>query len=89
MKKKIAIILSLLLCVSMFPMEAQAAIKSAGEPTEVESLISSENLEHNFVKVTAMGDTLQIEVETSVKAAEYNYSLVKIGATKREWAGRV
>ncbi|MGN0721592.1 MAG: transglutaminase-like domain-containing protein [Anaerovoracaceae bacterium] len=89
MKKKIAIILSLLLCVSIFPMEAQAAIKSAGEPAEVESLISSENLEHNFVKVTAMGNTLQVEVETSVKAAEYNYNLVKVGATKGEWAGRV
>ena len=45
----------------MFPMEAQAAIKSAGEPTEVESLISSENLEHNFVKVTANGTSLYVE----------------------------
>ena len=63
MKKKIAIILSLLLCVSMFPMEAQAAIKSAGEPTEVESPISSENLEHNFVKATATGSSPYVEAD--------------------------
>lgn len=75
MKKKIAIILSLLLCVNIFPMDAQAAIKSAGEPTEVESLISGENLEHNFVKVTAMGEKLRIEVETPIKAERFSVSV--------------
>lgn len=75
MKKKIAIILSLLLCVSMFPMEAQGVIKSAGAPAEVESLISSKNLEHNFVKVTAQGEQLRIEVETPIEAERFSISV--------------
>lgn len=87
MKKKIAIILSLLLCVSMFPMEAQAAIKSAGEPTEVESLISSENLEHNFVKVTAMGSSLYVEGESPIEMSKLGVSVRKVKTdTKSYWS---
>ena len=78
MKKKIALILSLLLCVSMFPMEAQAAIKSAGEPAEVESLISSENLEHNFVKVTAMGSSLYVEGESPIEMSKLGVNVRKV-----------
>ena len=88
MKKTMAIILSIMLCICMIPAQALGVVKNAGTPAEVDSLISSENLEHNFVKVTAMGSTLQVEVETPVKASEYNYSLVKVGAEKSQWAGR-
>lgn len=87
MKKKIAIILSLLLCVSMFPMEAQAAIKSAGEPAEVESLISSENLEHNFVKVTANGTSLYVEGESPLEMSKLGVSVRKVKTdTKSHWS---
>lgn len=85
MKKKIALILSLLLCVSMFPMEAQAAIKSAGEPTEVESLISSENLEHNFVKVTANGTSLYVEGESPIEMSKLGVSVRKVKTDKTSY----
>ncbi len=52
-KKKIGMILALSLTISMIPTPASAALKSAGSPTEVQSLVSSKGLEHNFVKITA------------------------------------
>lgn len=87
-KKRIGLLLVLSLIISMIPAPASAALKSAGSPTEVQSLVSSENLEHNQVKVTANGTTLQIEVETSVKAAEYNFNVIKADSTKSVWVGR-
>ena len=73
----------------MIPAPASAALKSAGTPTEVQSLVSSENLEHNFVNVTANGSTLQIEAETPVKNVdEYNINVVKVGG-KSTWVARI
>ena len=87
-KKKIGMILALSLAISMIPAPASAALKSAGTPTEVQSLVSSTALEHNFVKITANGTTMNIEVETPVKADEYNISIRRSGENSSVWAGR-
>ena len=52
MKKKLTLLLVFALVLTMIPAPASAALKSAGSPTEVQTLVSSENLEHDFVKVT-------------------------------------
>lgn len=88
MKKRIGLLLALSLIISMIPAPASAALKSPGEPTEVQSLVSSERLEHNWVKINANGTSLQIEAETSVKAAEYNFNVIKADDTKSVWVGR-
>lgn len=88
MKKTIGVMLIVVLVLGMMPMQADAAVKNAGTPTVVDSLISSENLEHEWVKVTAKGTALEIEVETSIKADEYNFNVVKVGDTKSVWVGR-
>ena len=90
MKRKLVMLLALSLVISMIPAPASAALKSAGTPTEVQSLVSSANLEHNFVNVTAKGSTLQIEAETPVKNVdEYNINVVKVGAKSSTWIARV
>lgn len=89
MKKKLTLLLVFALVLTMIPAPASAALKSAGSPTEVQTLVSSENLEHNFVKVTANGSTLDIEVETPVVASEYNFNVIKVGNTGGVWVGRV
>ena len=88
MKKKLTLLLVFALVLSMIPAPASAALKSAGSPTEVQTLVSSENLEHNFVKVTANGSTLHIEAETPVKSPEYNISVRQKGRNASDWAGR-
>ena len=62
----------------MIPMQATAAVKRAGTPAKVQSLTSSENLEHNFVNVTANGTSLDVEVETPIQASEFNVSVRKV-----------
>ncbi|GEM_PF-3431558 len=42
MKKKIGVVLALSLVISMIPASASAALKSAGSPTEVQTLVSGE-----------------------------------------------
>ena len=88
MKKKLALILTLSLVFSMMPSQASAALKSAGTPTKVQTLVSSEKLEHNFVNITADGQTLHIEAETPVKSTEYNISVRQSGKNSSVWAGR-
>lgn len=88
MKRRIGLLLVLSLVISMIPAPASAALKSAGDATEVQSLVSSENLEHNQVKVNANGTSLLLEAETSVKAAEYNFNVIKVGETRSVWVGR-
>lgn len=88
MKKKLALILTLSLVFSMMPAQASAALKSAGSPTKVQTLVSSEKLEHNFVNITADGQTLHIEAETPVKSTEYNISIRQSGKNSSVWAGR-
>lgn len=87
-KKSLVLLLALSLVISMIPTQAFAVVKSVGAPKEVQSLTSSENLEHNFVKVTANGASLQIEVETPIKAAEFGFNVIKVGNTKGDWVGR-
>ena len=90
MKKRIAMFLALALIVTMIPANASAALKNAGTPTEVTSLVSNENLEHNFVNVTANGTTLEIDVETPFSASEYNISVRKTGSGQKSvWIARV
>lgn len=88
MKKSIGLILTISLIIAMIPAPASAALKSAGSPTEVQSLISSESLEHNWVKLTVSGTSLLIEAETTVKATEYNFNVIKANETKSVWVGR-
>ncbi len=88
MKRKLVMLLALSLVISMIPAPASAALKSAGTPAEVQSLVSSENLKHNFVNVTANGSTLQIEAETPVKNVdEYNFNVREVGGSST-WVGR-
>lgn len=82
MKKKLTLLLVFALVLTMIPAPASAALKSAGSPTEVQTLVSSENLEHNFVKVTANGSTLHIEAETPVVNPIYGINVIKVGNTK-------
>ena len=90
MKRKLVMLLALSLVISMIPAPASAALKSTGTPTEVQSLVSSENLKHNFVNVTANGSTLQIEAETPVKNVdEYGINVRKVKVdTESTWVGR-
>lgn len=90
MKKKIlSVFLIAVMLVTLMPCSAFGAIKSAGTATNTSSLVSSENLEHNFVKVTANGSSLYVEVETPIKASEFNVSVVKTGQKKSSWVCRV
>lgn len=80
MKKKIlSVFLIAVMLVTLMPCSAFGAIKSAGTATNTSSLVSSENLEHNFVKVTANGSSLYVEVETPIKAAKFGVAAVKAG----------
>ncbi len=77
-KKSLVLLLALSLVISMIPTQAFAVVKSVGAPKEVQSLTSSENLEHNFVKVTANGESLYVEAETPIEASEFNVSVRKV-----------
>lgn len=44
MKKKLTLLLVFALVLTMIPAPASAALKSAGSPTEVQTLVSGENL---------------------------------------------
>ncbi len=87
MKKRISLLLAVLLMITMLPAQASAVVKNVGTPVETDTLISSENLEHNFVKVTADGDTLNIEVETPIQADQFSISVrgVKPAAKTNDW----
>ena len=80
MKKSIALLMILTLIMTMIPGCAFAAIDDVAEPTEVTELFSSENLEHNFVKVTASGSTLKVEVETPIEACKFGLGYRKVGS---------
>ena len=90
MKKSIALVLILTLVMTMIPGSALAAVKKVEAPREVTELISSEGLEHNFVKVTASGRTLSFEVETPIEASEFNVSVRRVNPAsgKSEWDNR-
>jgi len=90
MKKNIALVLILTLVMTMIPGSALAAVKKVDEPREVTELLSSEGLEHNFVKVTASGRTLRFEVETPIEASEFNVSVRRVNpaSSKSEWDNR-
>lgn len=83
MKKSIALLMILTLIMTMIPGYAFAAIDEVAEPTEVTELISSENLEHNFVKVTASGSTLKVEVETPIEAYKFGLGYRKVGSGQK------
>lgn len=89
-KKGLALLLALALVVTLIPASAFAAVEEVDEPTEVYEFISSENLEHNFVKVTASGSTLTVTVETPIKAEVVSIGSRPVGpGTKNNWAGRM
>lgn len=77
-KKSLILLLAFSLVISMIPAQASAVVKSVGAPKEVQSLTSSENLEHNFVNVKANGESLDVEVETPIAASEFNVSVRKV-----------
>ncbi|MBQ4649815.1 MAG: transglutaminase domain-containing protein [Firmicutes bacterium] len=77
-KKSLAVLMIFVMVMTMMPATAFAAIEEVAEPAEVTELISSTGLEHNFVKVTASGRTLSFQVETPVKAVEFNASVRKV-----------
>ncbi len=87
MKRRISLLLAVLLVITMLPAQASAVVKNVGTPVETDTLISSENLEHNFVKVTADGDTLNIEVETPIQADQFSISVrgVKPATSTNDW----
>lgn len=87
-KKILSVFLVAIMLVTMMPCTAFGAIKSTGTATKVDSLVSSDNLEHNFVNVTANGSMLDVEIETPIKASEFNASVVKIGQKESKWALR-
>ena len=89
-KKSIALLLILTLVMTMMPASASAALKKVSAPSETTELISSENLEHNFVKITADGYSLDYEVETPIKAEEFNISVRRVNPSsgKSEWDSR-
>ena len=90
MKKKIlSVFLIAVMLVTLMPCSAFGAIKSAGTATNTSSLVSSENLENNFVTVTANRRSLYVEGETPIKASEFNVSVVKTGQKKSSWVCRV
>lgn len=89
-KKSLAILLALALVVTLIPAESFAVVKEVAAPREVTQLISSENLEHNFVKVTASGSSLTIEVETPIKAEVISIGTREVGPNKKSvWRGRM
>ncbi len=91
MKKSISLVMTLVMIMTMIPGSALAAVKKVEAPREVTELVSSEGMEHNFVKVTANGRTLNFEVETPIKASEFNVSVRRTNpaSSKSEWDSRV
>ncbi len=90
MKKSITIMMIIALVLTMIPTSAFAEVKSVAAPREVSELVSSEGMEHNFVKVTASGRTLSFQVETPIKASEFNVSVRRVNpaSSKSEWDSR-
>lgn len=90
MKKYITVIMIMALVLTMIPAPAFAVVEEIAEPAEVTEFISSENLEHNFVKVTASGSKLTVTVETPIQAEVVSIGTRKVGpGTKNEWKGRM
>ena len=85
-KKSLAVLMIFIMVMTMMPATAFAAISTVDAPREVSQLISSEGLEHNFVKVTTSGSSLYFEVE----ATEFNVSVhrVKPASSKSDWDSR-
>ena len=89
-KKSTALLLVFALVITMIPASASAAVKKVEEPIEVTELLSSENLEHNFIKVTASGSSLTVEVETPIAAEVVSIGTRSVEAgSKNAWAGRM
>ena len=90
MKKSIALITILALVLTMIPGQAFAAISSVKAPKLVNQLISSEHLEHNYVNVYTDGSNLYFDVQTPIKASEFNISVRRTvpAASKSEWDSR-
>lgn len=89
-KKSLAVLMIFVMVMTLIPTTALAAVKKVEEPREVTELISSTGLEHNFVKVTANGSSLTVEVETPIKAEVVSIGTRKVGSgTKNEWKGRM
>ncbi|MBR6529246.1 MAG: hypothetical protein IKT62_04340, partial [Firmicutes bacterium] len=61
-KKSLAVLMIFIMVMTMMPATAFAAISTVDAPREFSQLISSEGLEHNFVKVTTSGSSLYFEV---------------------------
>lgn len=74
----IVLTLVLALIITAFPGQALAKIKSAGTPTEVEKLVSSKNLDHNFVNVKAEGVSLIIDCETPIEAERFGINVRRV-----------
>lgn len=86
-KQRCAMLLVLFVMTTLFPMQPLAAVKSAGTPQDVDSLISSNHLEHNFVKVTAVQRALEIECETPIEANRFSVNVrgVKPATSSSQW----
>lgn len=77
-KRSLAVVLCLLLAVAMLPAEGLAKVKSAGTPTTVTTLCSSEKLTHNFVQVQAADDHLEITCETPIRADRFSVNVRRV-----------
>lgn len=90
MKRTIVLVMILALILTMMPAQAFGAVKSVKAPKEVNQLISSKNLKHNFVNVYTEGSSLYFEVETPIKASEFNVSVRRTvpASKKSEWDSR-
>ena len=93
MKKFKIILVSLLIFAltftTCFAASATGGIKSAGTPTELTELVSN-NMEHNFVKLTCEGTTLKIECETPNDNYEYGINVRQVEPYQgsSQWKGR-
>ena len=88
MKKKVTGgILAVLLLVCLFAGDVLAASVQIGAPKQVNSMVSSEIAEHNFVKVTTNGGKMHIDVETPLEAKRFGINVRRVSpaSSNSEW----
>lgn len=85
----VALLIFTLTFTTAFAASATGGIKSAGTPSELTELVSN-NMEHNFVKLTCEGSVLKIECETPNDNNEYGINIRQVEPYQgsSEWKGR-
>lgn len=90
-KRSLVIMLILVLTSTLIPVQSYGIVKSVAKPVTSSTLMSSDHLKHNFVKITAKEDVLEIECETPIKAITFGINVRRVvpSSSKSKWIRRV